>query len=100
MLPIEKKERKREIDYKKTEKYKKESVVWIIHSFLRVCSNSVMNLNDSQEAYGKVYTDEPHHKKNWTHELVAAAAGFAGKSRLRHRFHVTYKNFVITVKHD
>jgi len=42
-----------------------------------------MNLNESEEAYNKVYADEPHHKKSWTHELVAGAAGFAGKSRLR-----------------
>jgi hypothetical protein len=38
-----------------------------------------MNLNDSEDAYNKVYADEPHHKKSWTHELVAAAAGFAGR---------------------
>jgi hypothetical protein len=42
-----------------------------------------MNLNDSEDAYNKVYADEPHHKKSWTHELVAAAAGFAGKLRIR-----------------
>jgi hypothetical protein len=42
-----------------------------------------MNLNDSEDAYNKVYADEPHHKKSWTHELVAGAAGFAGKSCLR-----------------
>ncbi len=42
-----------------------------------------MNLNDSEDAYNKVYADEPHHKKSWTHELVAAAAGFAGRSNLR-----------------
>ncbi len=40
-----------------------------------------MNLNDSEDAYNKVNADEPHHKKSWTHELVAAAAGFAGKCR-------------------
>jgi len=44
-----------------------------------------MNLNDSEDAYNKVYADEPHHKKSWTHELVAAAAGFAGKSHLQNK---------------
>ncbi len=44
-----------------------------------------MNLNDSEDAYNKVYADEPHHKKSWTHELVAAAAGFAGKSPLKNK---------------
>jgi hypothetical protein len=41
-----------------------------------------MNLSDSEDAYNQVYADEPHHKKSWTHEFVAAAAGFAGKLRL------------------
>jgi hypothetical protein len=52
-----------------------------------------MNLNDSEDAYNKVYADEPHHKSHWTHELVAAAAGFAGKSRLRHMPHSVYSLF-------
>ncbi len=38
-----------------------------------------MDLKGSEEAFNKVYADEPHHKKSWTHELVAAAVGFLGK---------------------
>jgi len=44
--------------------------------------DTIMNLNESEDAYNKVNVDEPHHKKSWTHELVAGAAGFAGTSHL------------------
>jgi hypothetical protein len=54
-----------------------------------------MNLNDSEDAYNQVYADEPHHKSHWTHELVAAAAGFAGKSRLRYILPLQYKDCLL-----
>ncbi len=50
--------------------------------FSSVSTDTIMNLDDSEQAYNKVYYDEPHHKSSWTHELVANAAGFAGKLRL------------------
>jgi hypothetical protein len=39
---------------------------------------NVFNVGDSQNAYHHVYGGV-HHKSSFTHELIAGAAGFAGK---------------------
>jgi hypothetical protein len=44
------------------------------------------NFNDNYEGY---QDDQPErrHQSSWTHEMVAGAAGFAGKTNFRFDFH-------------
>jgi hypothetical protein len=40
---------------------------------------NMFNMDGSQNAYDHVYGGA-HHKSSFTHELIAGAAGFAGKN--------------------
>lgn len=42
--------------------------------------HNLFNMEDSEQAHADIYGDQPRHHSSWTHELIAGAAGFAGKS--------------------
>ncbi len=41
--------------------------------------HNLFNMDDSQQAHEAIFGGEPRHHSEWTHELIAGGAGFAGE---------------------
>jgi hypothetical protein len=52
--------------------------------------HDLFNIDDSKRAHEDIYGPEPSHHSTWIHELIAGAAGFAGKI---HIFFILSENY-------